>query len=121
MSSALSNDNGANDSVSGDESENRVTGAAENQKWYLASGLPDAVVKRLVGDGGREVFLLWVHQQLQNDESDKAISESLQCFADKEGVRIALHLIKQDREVAEPARSTMQKINRFLMSSSIYR
>jgi tRNA A64-2'-O-ribosylphosphate transferase len=87
---------------------------------YLLSGLPKAIVKRLLGANGKESFLLWVHQKLQGDENNH--SEAPQCsLADKEGIRIALHLIRQDREVADPTRSTMQKINRFLMSSPIYR
>ena len=83
---------------------------------YLSSGILETVVKRLLGPNGRDIFLLWIHHQLQ--ESTQNVPTTL---ADKEGVRIALHLIRQDREVAEPTRSTMQKINRFLMSSSIYR
>lgn len=90
----------------------------ENENEYLSSGLPEAAVRRILDTGGREAFLLWVHQ---NDETKDSNSEQLHCFANKEGVRIALHLIKQDREVADPTRATMQKINRFLMSSSIYR
>ena len=93
----------------------------ENNNEYLSSGLPEAAVRRLLDTGGREAFLLWIHHQLENDDTKDIHSEVLQCFADKEGVRIALHLIKQDREVADPTRATMQKINRFLMSSSIYR
>ena len=90
----------------------------ENENEYLSSGLPEAAVRRILDTGGREAFLLWVHQ---NNETKDSNSEQLHCFANKEGVRIALHLIKQDREVADPTRATMQKINRFLMSSLIYR
>ncbi len=88
----------------------------EPNNSYLSSGLPEATVRRLLEGDGREVFLSWLHQQ--NDETN---SQPMKYFADKEEIRIALHLIKQDRGVAEPTRATMQKINRFLMSSSIYR
>ena len=87
---------------------------------YMLSGLPKAIVKRLLDTNGKELFLLWVHQQLQDGENNNSEAHRC-CLADKEGVRIALHLIRQDREVADPTRSTMQKINRFLMSSAIYR
>ena len=53
----------------------------------------------------KEIFLNWAHKQ-------KKLPPNIP-LANKESLRIALHLIQQDREVAEPTRSTMQKINRF--------
>ena len=98
----------------GDDDPDETETCTNKSQFYCSSGLPEAIVKRLLDEGGRELFLLWIHQQLKDNDSRAPL-------ADKEGVRIALHLIKQDRQVAEPTRATMQKINRFLMSSSIYR
>jgi tRNA A64-2'-O-ribosylphosphate transferase len=78
------------------------------------SGLSSGLVMCLLEKDGGELFLRWIHDQAKIDVSAGPL-------ADKESVRIALHLIRQDREVAEPARATMQKINRFLMSNFLYR
>jgi tRNA A64-2'-O-ribosylphosphate transferase len=80
---------------------------------YFNSGLSNNLVQHLLDKEGKETFLRWIHEQLGRDVEDGPL-------ANKDTVRIALHLIRQDREVAEPTRSTMQKINRFLMSSTIY-
>mmetsp|Transcript_32356 Transcript_32356/g.67600 ORF Transcript_32356/g.67600 Transcript_32356/m.67600 type:complete len:237 (-) Transcript_32356:203-913(-) len=124
----------------GKDREESGEGAAKGQtrSSYLSSGLSQNVVARLLEGGGKELFLLWLHQRLGDDTTTTSTSRSstsgsssnnsetnttkaLQCLGNKERVRIALHLIRQDRDVAEPTRSTMQKINRFLMSSAIYR
>ncbi|KAL7528286.1 hypothetical protein ACHAWF_002509 [Thalassiosira exigua] len=84
----------------------------EDDNLHLYSGLSGLLVKVLVPDDGREVFLRWLHQNL---------NAPLKPFADKESIRIVLHLVRQDRENAEPSRSTMQKLNRFLQSSPLYR
>lgn len=80
----------------------------------LASGLSASLVQHLLQETGQERFLQWLHSQQPKPVEDGPI-------ADKEMIRIALHLLRQYRPVAEPSRSTMQKINRFLMSSSLYR
>ena len=67
----------------------------------------------LLKEDGKEVFLTWMHQQLKTPINKP--------FADKDTIRIALQLISQDREKAEPSRATMQKLNRFFMSSLMYR
>ncbi len=85
----------------------------DRKEFYLSSGLPLATVDALLQDDGKETFLRWAHSQKQ-----ALLSEPL---ANKDRLRIVLHLIRQDRSLAEPTRSTMQKINRFLMSSPIYR
>jgi len=94
-------------------------------QMHMSSGIPEAIVARLLDTGGKEIFLSWIHKQLGETSSSSncssGSSEKLESLADKESVRIALHLIRQDRDVADPTRSTMQKINRFLMSSTIYR
>ena len=102
------------DTVGGESNNNLV---ARNSCSYLSSGIPDELVTRLLRskNGGRELFLTWIHSQIQKDITEDA------CLADKEKIRIALHLIRQYREVADPTRSSMQKVNRFFMSSDIYR
>mmetsp|Transcript_17186 Transcript_17186/g.35908 ORF Transcript_17186/g.35908 Transcript_17186/m.35908 type:complete len:498 (+) Transcript_17186:1110-2603(+) len=96
-------------------------------QFYLSSGIPQTIVTRLLDTGSKEVFLLWIHRQLNNNSSSSCggeysyANQKFECLADKESIRVALHLIRQDRVVAEPTRSTMQKINRFLMSAAIYR
>ncbi len=80
---------------------------------YKHSGLLNALVDVLLKDSGHHRFLDWIHD---NVSLPKDIP-----LADKESLRIALHLIGQDRELAHPTRSTMQKLNRFFMSSCRYR
>ncbi|KAL7541301.1 hypothetical protein ACHAXR_010794 [Thalassiosira sp. AJA248-18] len=75
---------------------------------YLISGLSSSLVGILLKENGKDLFLKWMHQQLQTS-IDKP-------FASKDSLRIVLHLVRQDRENAEPTRSTMQKLNRFFMS-----
>jgi tRNA A64-2'-O-ribosylphosphate transferase len=84
-----------------------------NSVDYAESGLPSELVSSLLLEESRDKLLFWAHGILQRDIADGPLF-------DKENIRIALHLIRQDREVAEPTRSTMQKINRFLMSSKLY-
>ena len=86
---------------------------SEQGQFYKHSGLQSAAVESLLSKGGKEQFLNWIHAQKG--------APSTESMADKERLRIALHLIRQDRSVSDPTRSTMQKINRFFMSSSMYR
>jgi tRNA A64-2'-O-ribosylphosphate transferase len=74
------------------------------------SGLPAALGSVLLDRMGPETLLTIVRGQL-----GKSGAEAL---ASKDSLRVVLHLIRQDREKAEPARSTMQKLNRFFMSSA---
>lgn len=85
---------------------------ADNQ-LYIHSGLCHVLATTLLKDGGRDIFLEWMHQQTS--------SVSHKPFADKQSVRIVLQLLTQYRETAEPTRSTAQKLNRFFMSSPLYR
>ena len=85
----------------------------QNDYLYLQSGLAQSLVNVLLQENGKDLFLKWMHEQL-NTPVNKP-------FANKDSLRIALHLVRQDRENAEPTRSTMQKLNRFFMSSKIYR
>ena len=81
-------------------------------KEYFHSDLRTDLVNVLLEKEGRETFLQWMHS---------FTSSIYKPFADKESLRIVLQLVTRYREAAEPTRSTMQKLNRFFMSSSIYR
>ena len=83
----------------------------ESDKRYFHSDLRLALVDELLEKSGRETFLNWMH---------KSTSSPQEPFADKESLRIVLQLVTQYRENAEPTRSTMQKLNRFFMSSNMY-
>jgi hypothetical protein len=79
-----------------------------------SSGMSYSTLQGLLSDQGKDIFLQWVHSQIGSNIQEGPLG-------DKERIRVALHLIRQDREVAEPSRTTMQKINRFFMSSPLYR
>eukprot|EP00985_Skeletonema_marinoi_P011205 scaffold5306_cov92-Skeletonema_marinoi.AAC.4 len=85
-------------------------GEADN--IYHHSDLHLDLVDVLLDKNGRETFLHWMHNQASLPQEP---------FADKESLRIVLQLVTQYRENAETTRSTMQKLNRFFMSSSMYR
>jgi len=85
----------------------------DDDNLYLQSGLSQSLVDALLLDNGTELFLKWMHEQLNTPSSTP--------FANKESLRVVLHLVKQDREHAEPTRNTLQKLNRFFMSSPLYR
>lgn len=86
---------------------------SDTPEFYGTSAIRTTIVDRLLQDDGRELFLSWVHSHYPSKPKEP--------LANKESLRIALHLIRQDREVADPSRSTMQKLNRFFMSSPLYR
>ena len=83
----------------------------ETESTYFNSDLRPALVDVLLKENGRETFLNWMH---------KSTSSPQEPFADKESLRVVLQLVTQYRENAEPTRSTMQKLNRFFMSSNMY-
>lgn len=127
----------------GQEKEQSKFSSSSSSRYYNNSGLEKDVVEALLhADTGRDLFLKWIHshclddKQIDDDGSNKAEKQEyeqvstaaaastaaeLRPLASKHSLRIALHLILQDREVAEPTRSTMQKLNRFFMSSPLYR
>lgn len=92
---------------------------AEETSLYHSSGLPDKAITGLLGRKGRDRLGKFVqeHNKRHANEDDSA-NNYCTALASKETLRIALHLVRQDREVAEPSRSTMQKLNRFFMSSA---
>jgi len=90
-------------------------GGSGDNILYFHSDLRLDVVNALLKENGRDSFLQWMHTRKEL----QALPQ--ETFADKESLRIFLQLVTQYRENAEPTRSTMQKLNRFFMSSSMYR
>ena len=76
---------------------------------YLNSGLSTGLVHCLLGRPGRECILKWLRHELHLPPKND--------LATKETLRVALHLVQQYREKASPSRASMQKLNRFFMSS----
>ena len=76
----------------------------------VTAGLPQDILNSMLGQDGRDVLLAVARQELCLEEEAP--------MATKESLRIVLHLIRQDREKAEPTRSSMQKLNRFFMSKA---
>jgi hypothetical protein len=103
---------------------------SEGITMYHSSGLPATVIHGLLGRCGRNVLLDVVQRwktKTQVTASDMGIDNKVETNSaligtptlstiNKRAMRIVLHLIKQDRIVADPSRSTMQKLNRFFMS-----
>jgi tRNA A64-2'-O-ribosylphosphate transferase len=81
----------------------------DDETLYRNSGLSTLLVETLLGRQGRTILLDWYR-------SEMSLPVDL-TLATKETVRIALHLIQEYREKADPSRSTVQKLNRFFMSS----
>jgi len=74
------------------------------------TGLPQLLMQGMLGHQGRDVLQRLVREQSNAPEGS--------LLASKESLRIVLHLIRQDRDVAEPTRFSMQKLNRFFMSDA---
>lgn len=102
-----------------DEPPDNDVNAMQEERMYKSSGLPKCLVNAFQGKSGRDAILDWVRIQFAgaNPSDDDGIDDDT-LLATKETLRIALHLLRQDREKAEPTRSTMQKLNRFFMSGS---
>jgi tRNA A64-2'-O-ribosylphosphate transferase len=110
--------------------ENNVNNDDNNDdKLYYASGLKQSLVDRLLLVNGRDLFLLWLHKHKHKQQqqlccvSGTATTTDMSInipFATKDSLRYTLHLIQQDRTIADTTRSTMQKLNRYFMSSPIY-
>jgi len=90
---------------------------ANDREMYLSSGIPSKVVGALLGRPGRDLLLRILHNHENRVTAHGETSTDVTDLANKETLRIGLHLIRQYREKAEPTRSNMQKINRFFMSS----
>jgi tRNA A64-2'-O-ribosylphosphate transferase len=81
----------------------------DDDTLYHYSGLTTRLVDTLLDRQGGTIVLDWYHSMM-------GLADEVS-LATKETIRIALHLIQQYREKADPTRSTMQKLHRFFMSS----
>jgi hypothetical protein len=102
---------------------------SNDDKLYYESGLKQSLVDRLLLEDGRDLFLLWLHKHKHKQQQLCCVSGTATTttdmsmnmpFATKDSLRNTLHLIQQDRTIADTTRSTMQKLNRYFMSSPIY-
>jgi tRNA A64-2'-O-ribosylphosphate transferase len=78
-----------------------------NRCQYLSSGLNCETFESMQGRSGRDLLF----KLLCENDGNSSLNVT------KGSVRIALHLIQQDRGKANPSRATMQKLHRFFMSS----
>lgn len=84
--------------------------ASSSKVVHPTAGFPQKFCTIMLGQEGRDMFVTAARRALSlNEESP---------IATKETLRVVLHLVRQDREKAEPTRSTMQKLNRFFMSKA---
>jgi tRNA A64-2'-O-ribosylphosphate transferase len=76
---------------------------------YGLSGLSSKAAKLMLGREGKHALfaLTWANRENENVHITKA------------SIRITLQLIQQYREKANPARSTMQKLHRFLLTNDV--
>jgi tRNA A64-2'-O-ribosylphosphate transferase len=81
-----------------------------NKTTYGQSGLSCRQIDNLLGTAGKDRFFEWYRGQLQLHATQNVTS--------KETIRVALHVVQKYRTVAEPTRSTMQKLNRYFLSGS---
>jgi tRNA A64-2'-O-ribosylphosphate transferase len=86
----------------------------DEPRMYKFSGMSEASVDALMGREGKELLLSWVREERVHVDSS---SSSTAALADKDSLRQILHLITRYHERAAPTRSTLQKLNRFFMSS----
>jgi tRNA A64-2'-O-ribosylphosphate transferase len=82
---------------------------AENPA-YGRSGMTKIFVESLLGRSGRDI-LFQKFKEIFNDQEEQSV-------VSKHSLRITLHSIQRYRIKASPTRSTMQKLNRFFLSSS---
>jgi len=87
----------------------------ERKEHGRSSGMSAALVEKLMGRKGRDLVLAWIEDGLGLGRVD--VEADGGCLANKETLRKALHHLLQYREEANPTRATMQKLNRFFMSS----
>jgi tRNA A64-2'-O-ribosylphosphate transferase len=83
---------------------------------FRHSGLPASSALALQGREGRDRLFRWIRTEFKISRGGND-SGSITTITTKETARIALHLVRQDREQADPTRCSMQKINRFFMSN----
>jgi tRNA A64-2'-O-ribosylphosphate transferase len=99
---------------------NDLTREEESEKFFLWSGLSENLVQKMMGPPGRDCLLAWVSAcRCGKVELGDDGERHLRPLATKASLRIVLLLIQQDREKADPSRSTMQKLHRFFMSGGV--
>ena len=84
---------------------------------YLYSGIPIEQAQLCKGKEGRDIFLSYLKSISSNEDASKC-DQNKEFFATKDTLRLALMKVQQYRAKACPTRSTMQKLNRFFMSSA---
>ena len=85
---------------------------------YKSSGMSEECVEGLMDRKGKELLLTWVRKEkAQACDMPNADSIDTAPLADKDSLRQILHLITRYHGRAAPTRSTLQKLNRFFMSS----
>ena len=96
------------------------TGEGSLSYYYHCSGLRQHFVDGLLGRNGRDLLIEWVRRGLRPATLAQENFDIPPPLATKETLRVALLLIQQDHDKADPSRSTMQKLNRFFMSKTTY-
>ena len=98
--------------------EERIGPREDESRVYKSSGLSEACVDALMGREGKELLLSWIKDaKAKHFFRDSSSSISTAPLADKDSLRQILHFITRYHERAAPTRSTLQKLNRFFMSS----
>lgn len=102
------------------EGTHKLRGPREHEsRIYKFSGISEACVDALMGRDGKELLLSWIKDAKAKHLPMRDSSSSIRTapLADKDSLRQVLHLITRYHERAAPTRSTLQKLNRFFMSS----
>ena len=100
--------------MTGLEEETDTSCVMNGDESYLLSGIPSRIVNFLCeGRDGKKAIFSYLRSKLNHDHG----SEEEFVFATKDTLRLALIKIQQYRPKACPTRSTMQKLNRFFMST----
>ena len=89
---------------------------SDGETYYRRSGIPLKLANKCKGKQGRDLFLSYLKAISSSGDVSKSNSDK-DLFATKETLRLALIKVQQYRIKACPTRSTMQKLNRFFMSS----
>lgn len=95
---------------------NLDAGEGSLSTMYKSSGMSQAHISALMGRRGKKRLLSWVCNAIV-DVKDNSDYSGTECLADKDRLRQVLHLNTRYHGRASPSRSTMQKLNRFFMSS----
>jgi tRNA A64-2'-O-ribosylphosphate transferase len=83
---------------------------------YKHSGLESRLVELLLGREGRDRFMSSI-SSYRAEQMSPAKTEKEEVFT-KSHLRLALNFVQRHHVKADPSRNTMQKVNRFFLSSS---